>query len=142
MSIIASMTSDNQLKINKLLKKVPRDAVLTLPWLRSQGISSKLAWWYCNAGWFERIADGAYYLAGQIPCWHNAIATMQKQLELPVYPAAKTALLLHGKTHYLYAQASSIQLFADPKTKLPTWSKASHWEPSFKLFCPTYLHPP
>jgi len=130
------MTRYNQLKINQLLKALPRGSVLTTAWLKRQGISNKLAWWYVKAGWFERISDGAYFLAGDVITWASAVAAAQKQLDFPLHLGAKTALQLLGKSHYLSATLQEIQLFASPNHKLPAWLHSSYWEESFKLYCP------
>lgn len=130
------MTSESKLKINKLLKAAPKGAVLTTAWLKKQGISNKLAWWYVNSGWFERITAGAYCFAGSNVTWAGAISAVQQQLNLPIYPGGKTALQLLGKGHYISKELQSIQLFAAPKTKIPRWLQASYWKESLIVYRP------
>ncbi len=134
--IISSMTSKNKQKINQLLKAAPKGAVLTTSWLKEQGISNKLAWWYVKSGWFERISDGAYSFVGSNISWAGAVAAVQQQLKLPIYPGGKTALQLLGKGHYVSMDLQVIQLFAVPKTKVPKWLQASYWEETLMVYRP------
>lgn len=131
---MSSMASENKHKINNLLKVAPKDSVLTTAWLKEQGISSKLAWWYVKSGWFERIADGAYNFAGNHITWASAISAVQQQLKLPIYPGGKTALQLLGKGHYISMDLQNIQLFAASKTKIPRWLERAFRKESFIVY--------
>lgn len=134
------MASENRQKINQLLKTAPRGAVFTTSWLKEQGISNKLAWWYVKSGWFERIADGAYSFVGDNITWAGAISAAQQQLKLPIYPGGKTALQLLGKGHYINNSLQIIQLFAAPKTKIPRWLHTPHWKESFLVYRPALFN--
>jgi hypothetical protein len=48
---------------------MPHSVVLTLPWLKKQGISSKLLWWYVQSHWLERIGGKAYKKSGDTVTW-------------------------------------------------------------------------
>ena len=133
---MSSMTSENRQKINKLYRSAPRNIVLTTSWLKTQGISTKLAWWHAKSGWLKRIADGAYQFAGDTLSWTSAVATLQQQLKLPIYPGAKTALQLLGKGHYLNMKQQTIQLFTLPTIKTPGWLNASSWQENFTVYHP------
>jgi hypothetical protein len=134
------MTSENESKINNLLKVAPKNAVLTTAWLKEQGISNKLAWWYAKSGWLEHISDGAYCFAGNHITWAGAISAAQQQLKLPIYPGGKTALQLLGKGHYINMALQTIQLFAAPKTKIPRWLQSPYWKESFTIYRPTLFN--
>lgn len=134
------MTSENKQKINQLLKAAPKGAVLTTSWLKEHGISNKLAWWYVKSGWFERIADRAYNFVGNHITWAGAISAVQQQLKLPIYPGGKTALQLLGKGHYINMDLQSIQLFAVPKTKIPSWLQTPYWKESFIVYRPALFN--
>jgi len=124
------------MKINDLLKKMPKGSVLTSNWLKNYGVSSKLAWWYVKSGWFERVASGMYKLAGDSITWVSALQALQQQLRLPVHVGGKTALQLLGQSHYVptgFGQ-QDIQLFAPQGIKLPRWINSASWEATFKLF--------
>jgi len=133
---MSSMTSDNRLKINKLLKLTQKGTVLTTIWLKNHGISNKLTWWYVKSGWFERISDGAYCYAGNTITWASAVASIQQQLQLPIYPGAKTALQLLGKGHYISMHLQTIQLFAAPHTKSPRWLQSPYWKETWTIYRP------
>jgi len=137
---MSSMTHESKLKINKLLKAAPTNALLTTAWLKKQDISNNLAWWYLKSGWFERIADGAYCFAGNNITWASAISAAQQQVHLPIYPGGKTALQLLGKSHYINMTLQTIQLFAAPKTKIPRWLLAPYWEESFTIHRPALFN--
>ncbi|MCB1828533.1 MAG: type IV toxin-antitoxin system AbiEi family antitoxin domain-containing protein [Coxiellaceae bacterium] len=118
------------------MKLAPKDSVLTTLWLLDHGVSHKLAWWYVKSGWFERIAEGAYCFSGAKISWASAIVAIQQQCRLPIYPGGKTALQLLGKSHFINMELKSIQLFADRKSRIPTWLKAPFWEGAFDIFRP------
>lgn len=128
------MTRYNSLKINSLIKDIPRGLVLTSHWLKKQGISSKLAWWYVQSGWFERVADGAYKLAGDSVTWASALQALQEQCHLPVHVGGKTALQLLGKSHYVSAELTELQLFTSAVMKLPRWLHSNAFKETFKLY--------
>lgn len=119
------MTRKNSIKINQLLKTLPRESLLTGPWLCTQGISTKLAWWYVQSGWLERLASKAYKFSGAPITWASAVNALQVQLQLPIHVGGKTALQLLGQSHYLPLQFSeqNLQLFTTPGMRIPPWLK-------------------
>lgn len=135
--IMSSMTRESSEKLNFLLKSAPDAGLLTARYLQVHGISSKLAWWYVQSGWLERVADGVYKLAGASIKWPSVPHALLNQLELPVHVGGKTALELLGKSHYLpmgFGQ-QAIQLFSPAGVKLPEWVNSSDsWKEQFKLY--------
>ena len=132
---MSSMTRNNQSKINKLLKSLSHPGIpLTTSWLRKHGISHKLAWWYVQSGWFDRIADGLYCLAGNKIVWSTVVVALQEQMLLPIYPGGKTALQLLGRGHFINPVLQDIQLFAPTKTKVPRWLRATCWETQLTVY--------
>lgn len=104
------------------MRKITSGAIATSKWLKEQGISSKLAWWYVHSGWLERVGDGAYKRSGDKINWLAVMPALQNQLHLPVHVGAKTALQLLGQGHFLPVQGiKKIDLFTTPKTNLPKW---------------------
>lgn len=139
------MTRDNINKLNFMLRRAPRGAVLSSRWLSAHDISSKLAWWYVKSGWLERLSDGAYKLAGDSVSWEGVVHALQQQYELHVHVGGKTALQLLGKLHYLSADftSQSIQLFSPQGAKLPRWVKVDAFEEKFILYASKlFLDPP
>jgi hypothetical protein len=65
---------------------------------------------------------------------------LQEQLNLSVHPAAKTALILQGKSHYLELSTQKVKLFSAPSEALPAWFKKHDWnvklESNVTSFCP------
>jgi hypothetical protein len=130
------MTRENRAILNHLVKNVPKGSLLTTAWLKKQGVSSKLAWWYVQSGWLERVASGAYKLAGDTVTWVGILQALQLQLNLPVHLGGKTVLQVLGKAHYLTEDfgQQAIQLFALPNTTLPSWLKSPEIREKFQLF--------
>jgi hypothetical protein len=130
------MTRDNRLKANLLLKTAPRGAVLSVRWLKAQGISTKLAWWYVRSGWLDHLSDGAYKLAGDHVGWEGALYALQQQYQLPIHVGGKTALQLLGQAHYVTTHFSHqpLQLFSPQAVKLPRWIGAICFEEKFTLY--------
>ena len=128
------MARENRTKINHLFRATPKGVPLTTAWLQKHGISHKLAWWYVKSGWLEHVADGVYCFAGDKLTWVGAIAALQQQLVLPIYPAGKTALQLLGKGHYISNRIQDIQLFAPSRTKSPGWLQAPYWDVTLTLY--------
>lgn len=114
-----------RLKINKLnnfVTQMPHGVVLTLPWLKKQGISCKLAWWYVRAHWLERVGIEAYKKPGDNVTWIGAISAIQSQLLLPIQVGAKSALELLGQTHFIPMQGiRRVVLFNNSTSNVPRW---------------------
>jgi hypothetical protein len=127
------MTRLNRSKLNSFMSHIPSGVALTSRWLREEGISSKLAWWYVRSGWLERIGDKLYKRSGDLVKWVGAIAALQHQLHLPIHVGAKTALELLGKSHFVSMQGiKQVILFAHPGTKIPHWlENNNNWEVYF-----------
>jgi hypothetical protein len=133
-AIISSMTRGNRSKINLLLRRTQKGVPLTMTWLQQQDISYKLAWWYVKSGWLEHITDGLYRFAEDKITWAGAVAAIQQQLNLPIYPGGKTALQLLGKSHYVSKELQTIQLFVLSPTKSPKWLYIPCWDESIFLY--------
>jgi len=130
------MTRNNINKLNLLLRQAPKGVALSSRWLRAHNISSKLAWWYVQSGWLERLSDSAYKLAGDHVAWEGVLYALQQQYELQVHVGGKTALQLLGKSHYLASDFTrqSIQLFSPQGVRLPRWVMADCFTEKFVLY--------
>ncbi len=116
------MTRLERNKLNHLVTEMPFGVVLTLPWLKTQGISSKLAWWYVKSHWLERVGDEAYKKPGDNITWIGALSAVQTQLQLPIHVGAKSALELLGQTHFIPMQGiRRVTLFNSSNVKVPRW---------------------
>lgn len=95
------MSIENQSKINQLLSTAPKGVVMTSAWLVDQGYSLQLQARYKKSQWFKSFGRGALIRNEDTVDYLGGIQALQEQLGLSVHPAAKTALILQGKSHYL-----------------------------------------
>jgi hypothetical protein len=118
----SSMTRFKSNKLNDVIIKMPPGTVLTLTWLKQHGVSSKLAWWYVQSHWLERIGNEAYKKYGDKVGWVGALSALQNQLHLPLHIGAKTALELLGQAHFIPMQGiKRVALFSSSNAKVPLW---------------------
>lgn len=110
------------------MKTWPRGTVAVQTWLDSQEIYRQLANVYVKSAWLVRIGRGAYIRAGDVVDWTGALYAVQEQLQLAIHGGAKTALQMHGSTHYLsLGGRDPLCLFGAPGTRLPAWFKTHDW---------------
>lgn len=133
------MSTEFGTKINKLLQLQPQGVVLTSSWLTKQGYSSELLRNYRNNHWLEAIGHGAMIRKRDSIDYLGAIFALQHQLKLTIHPAAKTALSLLGKTHYLEFNAKSVILFRSRTETLPTWFRNRKWEVEIRHVATSFL---
>ncbi|MFK7889754.1 MAG: type IV toxin-antitoxin system AbiEi family antitoxin [Granulosicoccus sp.] len=114
-------------KLNNLLGSLPSGVVLASSWLTGQGYSLDLQQQYKKNKWFESIGSGALIRAGDTVDYLGGIYALQTQLGSSVHPAAKTALSMQGRAHYLELAARSVQLFGAKEDHLPRWFKKHDW---------------
>ncbi|MEW8472044.1 MAG: type IV toxin-antitoxin system AbiEi family antitoxin [Candidatus Thiodiazotropha endolucinida] len=121
------MSNDNGTKLNTLLRSHSFGAVLTSSWLTKQGYSLDLQKRYKKSRWFDSIGTGALVRHGDQVDYLGGVYALQAQLGLSVHPAAKTALSLQGKAHYLEFSPKTTQLFGYKEERLPLWFKSRDW---------------
>lgn len=121
------MNTEKKYKINRLLSSQPSGIVLASSWLGEQGYSLDLQKQYKKSKWFDTIGTGALIRHGDQVDYLGGIYSLQTQLGLYVHPAAKTALSLQGKAHYLELSTKAVQLFGSNEDKLPLWFKKRDW---------------
>lgn len=121
------MSTDNPSKINRLLSLQPSGVVLTSSWLSGQGYSPELLRKYRQSKWLVSIGNGAMIKANDQVNYLGAIYSLQHQLQLSIHPAAKTALSLQGKAHFLDFAEEEIYLFGNIKENLPAWFVNYNW---------------
>jgi len=121
------MSTITKTKINHLLSTQPAEVVLTSSWLAKQGYSYDLQKRYRKSLWLDSIGTGALVRHGEKVDYLGAIYALQSQLGLSVHPAAKTALSLQGKVHYLELSTKRVKLFGDDGESLPLWFKNYDW---------------
>src|SRR5438105_5938688 len=130
------MTRLKKSKLNSVITQMPSGFVLTLAWLKQHGLSYKIAWWYVQSLWLERVGNEAYTKYGDKVGWVGALSALQNQLHLPVHVGAKTALELLGQAHYIPMQGiKRAVLFNRSNSKVPLWFRTpKKWGAEFKIY--------
>ena len=127
------MTRD--LKINKLIQKLPKGIVLLSPWLVSEGYSYELQQRYRKSGWLKSIGKGAMIRTGDELLLSGAIAALQTQAKASIHIGGRSALGQLGVAHYLQVNAKELTLFAAGQFKLPVWFITNNWDLEVKMYC-------
>ena len=135
------MSTEKESKINALLSSQPLGSVLCSSWLVDQGYSLDLQKRYKKSQWFDSIGTGALIRHADDVDYLGGIYALQTQLGLFVHPAAKTALSLLGKTHYLGLSTKKAQLFGGSTESLPLWFKKRDWNLNIECKLTSFLPP-
>ena len=135
------MNTERESKLNTLLSSQPLGIVLSSAWLVEQGYSLDLQKQYRKSQWFDSIGTGALIRHGDQVDYLGGIHALQFQLGLSVHPAAKTALSLQGKAHYLELSAKKAQLFGGKGENVPLWFKKRDWGLSIESKLTGFLPP-
>ena len=135
------MSTEKESKINTLLSSQPLGSVLCSSWLVDQGYSLDLQKRYKKSQWFDSIGTGALIRHADDVDYLGGIYALQTQLGLFVHPAAKTALSLLGKTHYLALSTKTAQLFGGSTESLPLWFKKRDWNLNIECKLTSFLPP-
>ena len=138
---IGIMNTQNETKISQLLRRQPPGTALAIAWLTEQGYSPELIKQYKKSGWFDSIGTGVIARHGDDVDYLGGVYALQTQLGLSVHPAAKTALNLQGKAHYLELATRSVQLFGVADDALPLWFKRREWGVNVKCQLTSFLPP-
>jgi hypothetical protein len=118
----------NRSKLKKMLAQWPPGTVAVPSHLATFGVYSRLTSAYVKAGWLNALERSLYSRAGDNVEWTAAVAAVQQQVRLPVHVGGRTALELTGRAHFLpLGPRRLVWLFAEEKTKLPTWFKKHDW---------------
>lgn len=121
------MSTETKKKLNYLLNLQPLGTVLTTTWLVEQGYSLDLQKRYKKSQWFESIGSGALIRFNDPVDYLGGVYALQTQLNSSIHPAAKTALSLQGKAHYLELSLNQVHLFGGKRESLPLWFKKYDW---------------
>jgi len=133
------MSTESGSKINKLLQLQPLGVVLTSNWLKQQGYSPELLRNYRNNHWLDTIGNGAMIRSNDSVDYFGAVYALQQQLNLTIHPAAKTALSLLGKAHFLELNVNKAFLFGSSSETLPTWFKNRKWDVEIRHIASSFL---
>jgi len=133
------MSTVNPTKINKLLNLQPSGVVFTSSWLVAQGYSPELLRKYRNSQWLASIGTGAMIRVNDQVDYLGAIFSLQQQLGLSIHPAAKTALALQGKAHFLDLTEQHAYVFGHSKESLPAWFIHYDWGVKIHYYTTSFL---
>lgn len=119
------MGSHSQGKLNWLQSTLPEGMVVDAAWLEKYGISRQLRRKYVMGNWLLPLARGVYRRpspseqAGPLP-WQELVVSLNTFLHQPTSVGGRTALELHGFSHYVAANASrEAHLYTNGE--LPKW---------------------
>lgn len=116
------MEKNHNTRLNQVILSIPHGAIVTADWLETHNVSHKLAWYYVESKWLERVGEKVYKRPNDIIEWPGVVNALQLQLRMPVHISGKSALFLSGRAHYLQlSENAKIDLTVEEKTYLPKW---------------------
>ena len=114
------MATQNEQKLNRLIRSIPKAMVVDAAWLTDAGYSTSLRSQYVAAGWLERPARGVYKLPAGDLTWETVLASLQHLMHRSLHVGGRSALELHGYGHYLApGPPTSVVVYSDEP--LPSW---------------------
>lgn len=122
------MSTENEIKIKKLLEFHVPNTVLLSSWLDARGYSYDLQKRYKASGWLESIGTGAFKRPSEAISWEGGLYAIQNQTDIHVHVGGLTALSLHGVSHYIRTGKPTVYLYSPQATKLPSWFNTYDWE--------------
>lgn len=124
------MSTNNEIKLKKLLDLHVQGTMILASWLEANGFSYDLQQRYRKSGWLESVGVGAFKRPNETVTWQGALYSIQQQANLPVYIGGLTALSMLGFSHYIRTGAELVYLFSELKIRLPAWFKQYFWRES------------
>lgn len=133
------MSTNNEIKIKKLLDLHVPGTVILASWLDENGFSHNLQQRYRRSGWLESIGVGAFKRPNENLGWQGAIYSLQKQGRLSLHIGGLTALSFLGYSHYIRTGLETVYVFSDLQTSLPSWFKKYPWKEIIKHIKTSFL---
>ncbi len=122
------MNRQKKHKLNHLLKVWPKGTIAVSYWLKKQGVYRQLSGSYEKSAWIESIGHGAFKHSGDRVDWLGGVYALQEQLKLDVHVGGRSALELHGYTHFLPLGENSPVFLFGAKRILPSWFRQYQWK--------------
>lgn len=105
------MGPQNKEKLNWIQRSLPDGLVADAAWFEKNGYSGALRKKYVAHGWLDRVGRGVYrrpapelaQQTGKEVSWESVVISLQTLLKAHFVVGGRTALELHGFTHYLSA---------------------------------------
>ena len=107
-------------KLNSLQRLLPEGLVVDAAWLETRGYSRGLRSQYLASGWLEQPARGSYRRPAGKLSWQQVVISLQGLLQVPVVVGGRTALELHGFSHYV-SQTGPREVHLHGDKPLPGW---------------------
>lgn len=115
-------------KLKPLLDDVPPGFLVDAAWLVARNIDRKSIYDYAKRGWLESVVRGLYRRPltsadnpDSVNSWKNPVLSMQRLMHYDIHVGGKTALALHGHTHYVnLGDRETVYLYGND---IPTWLK-------------------
>lgn len=133
-----SVTKQNLSKLNQLLHSLPDGMVVDAAWLEAHDYSSSLRNQYVKNGWLDQPARRVYAKPKADLTWQQVVISLQSLLKKPLHVGGRTALELHGFSHYVSERRRKVFLYGPEKP--PSWLKHLNlgvefeWRNSDRLF--------
>ena len=117
-----TMSEQKAHKLRWLSQQLPEGVVVDAAWLTKNGFPANLRNKYVAAGWLDHPAPRVFRRRQGPISWEQVVISLQTLLELDVIVGGRTALDLHGHSHYLEQTTTAVYLYGP--SRLPTWLKA------------------
>jgi hypothetical protein len=117
----------------KCLQNWLHGTVATSKWLKMCGISHELMSRYQKSNWVKSIGYGAFIRLEEEVEWFGGLHALQFQLGLDVHIGGKSALEMHGLSHYLPLGQPTLDILKRPKTIIPKWFIKHPWPENIRV---------
>lgn len=109
-------------KINQILTEwVPGD-VHSLRWFNERGVPQNTAYEYYKSGSLDKLGPGIYSRKNEKLKWFGGVRLLQDELEKKIHVSGRSALELHGHSHYVpLGQKPIVFLTSYNKERIPNW---------------------
>ncbi len=122
---LLTMGIQKHTKLNQLQHLLPEGLPVDSNWLQKKGYSRQLIAKYLRHGWLTSPARGVYRRDSALmdmQSWEPVVISLQTLLKIPVTVGGRSALELHGLSHYLpMGAAAEVHLYAPQMP--PSWVK-------------------
>jgi hypothetical protein len=120
----SNKVSEFMSKLNIILLDWKPGDIHGLEWLRTRGVDQRLAYSYFEDGYLEKIGPGVFARKGDNINPYGVIRFIQQELKLNLHISGRSALELHGHSHYVALGAKMrIYLLSYEVRVFPTWIK-------------------
>lgn len=106
-------------KLNRLERSLPEGLLVDADWLQQHGYSTSLRHQYVKAGWLENPARRVYRRGKGNLSWQQVVISLQTLLGRDLIVGGRTALELHGYSHYIHHAFKPVHLYGPEP--LPGW---------------------